>query len=307
MRPLKVGVFLTPWIEGSDGGVPRWDDVLRRARFAEAAGFDSIWVSDHLLIRPEPDEAIGGWEGWSQIAALAAAVPRVEIGTLVLCALWRNPALLAKMADTVDEISGGRLILGIGAGWHEPEYRAFGYPADHRVARLTEAATILHGLLKQGHLDFQGSYYQMRECELRPRGPRPAGPPILIGGAGPRMIELAARCADIWNRDFDVWNPGVAPYSAEDLAAWRSRVDARCTQVGRDPATLERAASVFVDLPLGAEREGWQALRGTPEAIAEGLRGYGHAGFTRVQVWLEPGSLAGVEAFAEVLALLDRG
>jgi probable F420-dependent oxidoreductase len=307
-RPVKVGLLLSPATERA-GEAARWRDLLAVARRAEEVGFDSLWLPDHLLAgwafegsRPE-----GGWELWSTLAALAAVTEQVELGTLVACTAFRNPALLAKMADTVDEISGGRLILGIGAGWQDPDFRAFGYPSDHRVSRFEEAATILHALLTQGQLDFQGSYFQVRECELRPRGPRPEGPPILIGGAGPRMIELAARFADIWNRDFDVWNPGVTPYSTEDLAAWRARVDARCERAGRDPATLERAASVFVDLPTGAGREGWQALRGTPEEIAEGLRAYARAGFTRVQVWLEPGSLEGVEAFAEVLALLDRG
>jgi probable F420-dependent oxidoreductase len=306
-RPLKVGLYLPtfdqPWVQTP---APRWGHLLDAARRAEAVGFDSVWVPDHLQIRDDDGERLGVWEGWSLLAALAAATERVEVGSLVACTAFRNPALLAKMADTVDEISGGRLVLGLGAGWHEPEFRAFGYPFDHRVGRFAEALAIIAGLLRQGQMDFEGTFYQVRDCELRPRGPRPQGPPILVGAEGPRMLRLAAQHADAWGRDFDRVNPDVVPYSAEDLAAWGPRVDAACTDVGRDPATLERTAAVFVDLPGAAGREGWNALAGSPEALAEGLRAYAHAGFTHVQLWLEPSTQAGVEGFAPVLERLDR-
>jgi alkanesulfonate monooxygenase SsuD/methylene tetrahydromethanopterin reductase-like flavin-dependent oxidoreductase (luciferase family) len=211
------------------------------------------------------------------------------------------------MADTVDEISGGRLTLGLGSGWHEPEFLAFGYPFDRRVSRFAEALTIISGLLRDGQIDFEGTYYQVRDCELRPRGPRPQGPPILIGAEGSRMLRLAAQFADAWGRDFDRVNPDVVPYSAEDLAAWQQRVDAACAAVERDPGTLERTAAVLVDLPEVTGREGWNALTGSPEELAEGLRAYARAGFTHVQLWVEPGTIAGIEAFAPVLELLDRG
>jgi alkanesulfonate monooxygenase SsuD/methylene tetrahydromethanopterin reductase-like flavin-dependent oxidoreductase (luciferase family) len=306
MRPTKVGIFLTPWIEGSDGGVPRWVDVLRRARFAEAAGFDSIWVSDHLLIRPEPGEAIGGWEGWSQIAALAAAVPRVEIGALVICALWRNPALLAKMADTVDEISGGRLILGLGAGWHEPEFRAFGYPFDRRLARFEEALQIIAPLLREGQVDFAGEFSQARACELRPRGPRPDGPAIMIGALAnrPRMLRLVVEHADIWN----AWLPwrDNAPAAIPPL---RAAVNAACEAAGRDPATLRRSVSVQIDYPDAEPNRDPEArpLSGTPEELAEAMRGFACEGIEHVQVVLNPNTLASYERFAPVLGLLDDG
>jgi probable F420-dependent oxidoreductase len=307
-RPLQVGVFLTPMEDRMRGTTVRWNDVLAMARRVEELGFDSLWLPDHFLVQWgwEGSQAEGVWEGWSLLAALAAATERIQLGTLVVCTGFRNPALLAKMADTVDEISGGRLILGLGAGWHEAEFRAFGFPFDHRVSRFEEAMTIIHGLLKTGHVDFAGKYYQARDCELRPRGPRAEGPPIMIGGSGPRMLGLTARFADLWNRDFDVWNPDVVPYSAEDLAAWGPRVDAACQQVGRDPATLARTAGVLVDLPIAPVREGWQAITGSPEELAEALRGYAAAGFGHAQIWLEPSNLAGVEAFAEVLEALDR-
>jgi alkanesulfonate monooxygenase SsuD/methylene tetrahydromethanopterin reductase-like flavin-dependent oxidoreductase (luciferase family) len=306
-RPLKVGLYLPtfdqPWVQTP---APRWRDLLVAACRAEAVGFDSVWVPDHLLIRDD-GERLGVWEGWSLLAALAASTERVELGTLVACTAFRNPALLAKMADTVDEISGGRLTLGLGAGWHEPEFQAFGYPFDHRVSRFEEAVTIIHGLLKHGQIDFEGMYYQARDCELRPRGPRPAGPPIMIGASGARVLGLTARFADIWNRDFDKVNPELEPFSPEDFAAWQSRVDAACIGVGRDPATLERTAAVLIDLPIAPGREGWDALTGSPEELADGLRNYASAGFTHVQIWLEPSTIAGIEAFAPVLELLDGG
>ena len=174
-RPLKVGLMLPDTELEMGGGSARWNDLLRMAQLAEEMGFDSIWVSDHLIFRFEDKAPQGVWECWSLLAALAAVTQRVELGPLVSCTSFRNPALLAKIADTIDEISGGRLILGLGAGWHEPEYTAFGYPFDHRVSRFAEAMAIIHGLLRHGQVDLDGTYYQARDCELRPRGPRPPG------------------------------------------------------------------------------------------------------------------------------------
>jgi alkanesulfonate monooxygenase SsuD/methylene tetrahydromethanopterin reductase-like flavin-dependent oxidoreductase (luciferase family) len=221
---------------------------------------------------------------------------------------FRNPAHLAKLADTVEEISGGRLILGIGAGWHEAEYRAFGYPFDHRVSRFEEGLRIVHGLLRQGQVDFIGRFHEARDCELRPRGPRPEGPPILIGSIGARMLGLLARYADLWNAYFPHTKnrpTGVAPL--------RDRVDAACREAGRDPATLGRTAAVFVDMapgrvtspPLPAH---WSfgPLAGPPEQLAEELRAYAREGIGHVQLWLEPNTLESLDAFAPVLELLDR-
>jgi alkanesulfonate monooxygenase SsuD/methylene tetrahydromethanopterin reductase-like flavin-dependent oxidoreductase (luciferase family) len=195
-RPLKVGFHL-PHVEDWMGGrTARWTDVLAIAKRAEEVGFDSLWVADHLLYEfPQGESAHGLWEAWTLLAAVAASTERIELGPVVACTGFRNPALLAKMADTLDEISGGRLILGLGAGYHDFEHRTFGYPSDHLVGRFEEALQIIHGLLRTGSADFEGQWYQMKGCELRPRGPRPEGPPIMIGAIAnrPRMLRLVAQ------------------------------------------------------------------------------------------------------------------
>ncbi|MCC6315731.1 MAG: LLM class flavin-dependent oxidoreductase [Thermomicrobiales bacterium] len=300
-RPLKVGVLLPDSERELNGHVPHWRDIVTMARAAEDVGFDSIWITDHLIHREPGKPKQGMWECWSLLAALAAVTERVEIGPLVSCVGFRNPALLAKIADTVDEISGGRLILGLGAGWHEPEYRAFGYPFDHRVARFAEALTIITGLLREGQVDFAGTYYQARDCELRPRGPRPLGPPIMIGSTGPRMMALAARHADLWN----AWGRNTPV----DVAPASATLDAACHGVGRDPATLARSVAVLVDLPgrRGRPREKGPFLSGSPEELADNLRGLARAGVSHVQVVLDPNTPSGIEELAAVLEILDRG
>jgi probable F420-dependent oxidoreductase len=301
-RPLKVGLLL-PETEGQlNGGTARWSDLAAMARAAEHVGFDSVWVTDHFIHRTET-ETRGPWECWSLVAALAAVTERVEIGTLVLCTGFRNPALLAKMADTVEEISGGRLILGIGAGWNEPEYRAFGYPFDHRVDRFEEALAIITGLLRHGQIDFEGTHYQARECELRPRGPRPSGPPILIGTTGMRMLGLTARHADHWN----VWFSHTGN-RAEGMTSLLADVDAACVEAGRNPKSLERSAAVVAEVgPHTPSTMSVPPLTGTPEELAAGLGAYAALGVSHLQVWLEPNTLAGIEAFAAALEALDLG
>lgn len=317
-RPLKVGLFLPHGERHMDGQTPRWTDILAMARRAEEVGFDSLWVSDHLT-RFGPIVKLGPWECWSLLAALAATTRRVEIGPLVSSTSFREPALLAKMAETVDEISGGRLVLGIGAGWREPEYRAFGYPFDHRASRFEEAFTIIRGMLRDGSADLDGRFYQVDNAELRPRGPRPAGMPIMMGGSGDRMLRIAARHADRWNcwLIFGDSRPAAAVPMLE-------RLDAACAAVGRDPATIERSIAVQA-VPSGASR-GIRSrvtnrleqvvtriarlnivpLAGGPEQIARDLLAFADLGVAEVQVRLRPNNLAGIDAFAPVLEILDR-
>jgi alkanesulfonate monooxygenase SsuD/methylene tetrahydromethanopterin reductase-like flavin-dependent oxidoreductase (luciferase family) len=285
------------------GATPRWADLLALARQAEHVGFDSLWLIDHFLYRfPNDPENRGLWECWSLLSALAAATKRVELGTLVLGAGFRNPALTAKMADTVEEISGGRLILGLGAGYHELEYRAFGYPFDHRVGRFAEALQIIHGLLRDGAIDFEGRYHSARECELRPRAPRPNGPPIMIGSVGERMLRLTARHADLWNAYFD-----DTGNRSDGIPSLRAKVDAACVAEGRDPTTLARTASVQIVYPTGdVIGSPWPVppLTGSPAELAAELRRYAREGVSHVQLSLEPMTPASIEAFAPVLELL---
>jgi len=309
-RALKVGLFLST-AEGSSGG--RWNYLKAMARHAEAAGFDSLWVADHLLFPfSNPDErAPGRWECWSVLSALAAVTSRVELGTLVICTSFRNPALLAKMADTVEEINSGRLTLGLGAGWFEAEYQAFGYPFDHRLGRFEESLQIIQGLLRGRAIDFLGQYHQVRNLELRPRGPRPNGPPILIGARAdkPRSLRLTAQYADQWNT--------TQAHIAADIAPIRDAVDNACVKVGRDPATLLGTAHLLIDLPgsetghvpgwVRAHRSARPVLSGTTEELGRHLRAFARAGIANVQVWLEPNTIAGIDAFQPVLEMLDRG
>jgi len=314
-RPLRVGLFL-PIIEGTMAGASAtWRDLADFAQRAETLGFDSLWLPDHLLFRlaGREDQPVGQWESWSTLAALAAATSRITLGTFVACTGFRNPAVLAKAAVTVDEISGGRLVLGLGAGWHEAEFRAFGVPFDHRVSRFEEAFTIIRSLIQDGHVDFAGQYHVARDCELRPWGPRQGRLPLMIGSNGPRVLRIAAPYVASWNSDWTM--------SPADLEPLRAIVDAACLEVGRDPATLERTAGVMIDLPVKVPGvDGRASVRGatapgtvvrtpptgTPEELAALLRGYVDAGISHVQVWLDPSDLRGMDAFAAVLELIDR-
>jgi probable F420-dependent oxidoreductase len=312
-RPLKVGIGL-PDAEGTmRGATARWNGLERMARLAEQIGFDSIWNQDHLLFRGAawqgPDDpAEAPWECWSVLAALAAVTERVEIGPLVSCTSFRNPALLAKIAETVDEISGGRLVLGLGAGWHEPEYDAFGYPFDHRVSRFAEAIQIIHGLLRTGRVDFDGTFYRAEDCELRPRGPRPGRLPIMIGTTGERMLRITARYADGWNGYFS-----ERFHRPESLGPAMAAVDAACRAEGRDPTTLSRSFAIYVDLigdaPLSnsVNTHAVAPIRGSTAELVDIVRGYASAGIDHLQVLVHPMNDAGIEGLAPVLEALDRG
>ena len=302
-RPLKVGVQL-PEIER----VAPWPDMKRMATTAEALGYDSIWLGDHLLYRNEGDTPKGPWEAWTMMAAIAAVTEKVEIGPLVACTSFHNPAMIAKKTATLDEVSQGRIILGLGAGWNEPEYAAFGYPYDHRVSRFEEAFTIIRRLLDGETVTFDGEYYQTDEVLLHPSGPR-KHVPLMVGSGSPRMLEITMPYVDSWNAWYAWFNN-----KPEELVPWLEKVDAACEKVGRDPATVERTAAILVQLPTGSGRSvmhsedsGTQPLSGEPEAMADALRKFADIGISHVQLVMDPITTESIEAFAPVLEFLDRG
>jgi probable F420-dependent oxidoreductase len=304
-RPLRVGVQL-PEVER----VVRWPELLDLARRAEDAGVDSLWVGDHLLYRYADGSKRGPWEAWSVLAALAAVTRRVTLGPLVACTAFHNPAILAKQADTLDEISGGRFVLGLGAGWNETEFRAFGIPFDNRIARFEEAFTIIRGLLREGAVDFEGRFHSARDCELIPRGPTPGGPPILLGSNGARMLGIAASSMDAWNS----WYADTGNRPA-GLAPLRDRVDEAARAAGREPGEIARTVAVLVRFPGGTGRVMGDTspsmqvtpLEGSPEVIADGLRAWAQAGIGEVQLVLDPIDAGSIEALGPVLRALDDG
>ncbi len=295
---MKIGLMVFLANDRESYSKRPYDAIRAVAHQAEADGFDSIWLADHLLYRNPGEPTRGIWECWTMLAALAEATRRVEIGTLVLCNSFRNPAILAKMASAADEVSHGRLILGVGAGWNEPEYRAFGLPFDHRVDRFEEALQILVPLLREGYVDFAGRYYQARNCENVPRGPRPEGPPLLVGTQGPRMLRLTARYADLWNTGY-MGAPGTM---VEPLA----KMEAACRDVGRDPKTVGVTAFIglwFPDLQPKKPSFVDHPLTGTTREIAEAMRGYAELGVQHIMFQCEPYTPEALRRLTEALQL----
>jgi alkanesulfonate monooxygenase SsuD/methylene tetrahydromethanopterin reductase-like flavin-dependent oxidoreductase (luciferase family) len=300
-RPLKVGIQL-PEVER----VVRWPELLAMARLAESIGLDSLWTGDHLLYRDADGATSGPWEAWTTLAAIAAVTERVEIGPLVASAGFHSPQMLAKMAASVDEISGGRLIVGLGSGWNEPDYRAFGFPYDQRVSRFEEAFDIIRRLLAGETVDHEGRFYEAQGSVLLPASSRPGGPPLMIGSIGERMLRITLPHVAAWNIWFDAWHND--PRELPGLMDW---LDRQCEQVGRDPGTLVRTVAVLVGLTGGSGRRHGGAdriepLTGGAEAIADGLRDIATAGISHVQLVLDPITTGAIEELAPVLELLDR-
>jgi alkanesulfonate monooxygenase SsuD/methylene tetrahydromethanopterin reductase-like flavin-dependent oxidoreductase (luciferase family) len=298
---LKVGVQL-PEVER----VVRWPELSEMIRTAEGIGLDSIWVGDHLLYTDRGDEPVGPWEAWSQLAAIAAITEHVQLGPLVAATSFHNPAMMAKKAATIQDISGGRLILGLGAGWNEAEYRAFGFPYDHRVSRFEEAFTIIRGLLREGHADHDGSYYQVDDLALLPPASHPA-PPLMVGSKGARMLAITLPHVDAWNAWW-AWFGNTL----EGYLPLRDIVDAACREVGRDPAEVERTVALLVGFDRGVGRAAGDAgdvqappLPGDdPAALAGTLAAFADAGVGHVQLVLDPITVESIGALEPTLRRL---
>jgi alkanesulfonate monooxygenase SsuD/methylene tetrahydromethanopterin reductase-like flavin-dependent oxidoreductase (luciferase family) len=292
---MRIGIVLPIAEEDVVAGVPSYAEIRAVAVAAEAAGLDSVWVFDHLLFRFD-GETTGIHECWTILAAIAEATSRVELGTIVLCTAFRNAALLAKMAATLDHISDGRLILGIGAGWHDPEFEAFGYPTEHKVGRFEESLSVITGLIRDGRVDLDGRFMTARDAVLLP--PARPGLPILVAAKGPRMLELVARHADAWNL---AW----FGLPEERLARVRGELAAACERVGRDPATLTITVGVTVRYPSAMSGDGpaptSPGLSGTTDDIAAGLRAHEAAGAEHVIASLEPCTPGTLAAFVEAV------
>jgi alkanesulfonate monooxygenase SsuD/methylene tetrahydromethanopterin reductase-like flavin-dependent oxidoreductase (luciferase family) len=307
---MDVGVVLSiEQVIPEFGPPPPYARVRELALKAEELGFHSVWVGDHMLFRPfEMTPGVqgtqGAWESWTFLTALAEATSRIRLGPWVMATPMRNPAILAKMTATMDEVSGGRFILGLGSGWNRPTFDAFGVPFDHRVDRLEEALQIIVPLLREGHVDFEGKYFVARECEISPRGPSPNGPQILIAAQRPRMLRLAARYADLWNRSSGY--PTVPTDRTEYLAG----MDEACEEVGRDPETLGLTIRMFIGFPeVGALpsmfTEG--SFINGKEGAAENLRAYAALGASLAFCQMYPLNEAALEQLAEGVELSRKG
>jgi alkanesulfonate monooxygenase SsuD/methylene tetrahydromethanopterin reductase-like flavin-dependent oxidoreductase (luciferase family) len=297
---MKVGLMLPLGHNDALGRPLSWAELREMAVAADEGGLDSVWGADHVIFRGD-GETTGIHECWTVLTAVAGVTRRVQIGPLVLAMPFRNPTLVAKMAVAFDEVSHGRLILGLGCGWHEPEFTAFDFPFDHRVGRFEEALQITVPLLRDGHVTFQGRWHRA-DAELIPRGPRPGGPPILIAGKQPRMMRLVARFADQWNA---AWYG--QPAEATELAERIERQRAACVAEGRDPATLELTAGIFVAFPHlldggDGEEPPRSAIQGGIDEVAEALAGYEMHGVEHVIAHVWPRNAAAVDALAGAAA-----
>jgi alkanesulfonate monooxygenase SsuD/methylene tetrahydromethanopterin reductase-like flavin-dependent oxidoreductase (luciferase family) len=296
VRPLRVGVQL-PEVERE---VP-WPEYAAMARAAEEVGFDSVWMGDHLLYREDGRPERGPWDAWMVLAGIAAITERVRLGPLVACTAFHLPGLLARKAAALAEISDGRLVLGLGAGWNESEFRAFGIPFDHRASRFGESFEIVRRLLAGERVTFSGRFHRVEEAVLLPP---PAGrPTLMIGSTGERVLSLALPHADVWNTWYDWYGN-----TAEGFARANGRIDDLLERVGRRRQAVARSACALVAVDPGASDRSLDEtlpLQGSAERIAAGLRELAEAGADEAILVLAPITERSIRDLGEVVAILD--
>jgi probable F420-dependent oxidoreductase len=275
---MRVGVQL-PEVERE----VRWPELVSMARTAERVGFDSIWVGDHLLYRDEGVPERGPWEAWTQLAGLAAATEHITIGPLVACTAFHAPAMLAKQAATVDEISGGRLVLALGAGWNEPEFRAFGFPFDHRASRFEESFEVIRRLVAGEHVSLRARFVEVDDAVLLPAPTR--RPTLMVGSSGARVLRAALPWVDAWNTWFDWY--GNTP---EGFAARNTEIDRHVEAAGREPGDVERSACLMVAMQDAPGERSYEADASPvpASAIVETIRAMGEAGADEVILVVDP-------------------
>jgi alkanesulfonate monooxygenase SsuD/methylene tetrahydromethanopterin reductase-like flavin-dependent oxidoreductase (luciferase family) len=278
MSPLRVGVQL-PEVERD----VRWPEYLAMARAAEEVGFDSIWLGDHLLYRGDGREERGPWEAWTLLAALAAVTERVRLGPLVACANFHPPGLIAKMAATVDEVSGGRFVLGLGSGSVEGEHTIFGLPLERRTSRFAESFEIVRRLLGGERVTYEGRYWSVDDAVLLPEPARRV--PMMAGSTGPRMLGITLPHVDWWNTWY-LWY-GNTP---EGFAELNARIDAAAEEAGRNPKEIGRSACVLVQLDADAVKRphDGDTVPVSLDRLPEMLRGLEQAGADEAILVLRP-------------------
>lgn len=298
---MKIG-FMLPISESSKTNqVHSYKELRDWSLHAESVGLDSLWIPDHLLFRfPEQPER-GIHEAMTLWAGLAEATSTIELGTLVICVPFRNPGILAKMAVEIDEISNGRIIFGLGAGWHQPEFDAFGISFDKKVDRFEEALEIIVPLIRDGKVDFTGEHYSAPDSTMNPPASRQI--PILIASKGPRMLDLTAKWADQWNL---AWYGRFSAF-ANDLTKMKAALDAR----GRDQQSLSITAGVTVNFPdiddIGEQAQNTdKVLSGTVEEIAEALVEYANGGVDHIIMTGSTITTETIDRFAKIRSLVNE-
>ena len=315
---MKIGMCLQTETGFMGTTPPSVQDVLALAKLGEQVGFDSVWIVDHFLYDAGAEAAAlganppaelmgrlcGAWEALTVVSGIATATDRVEIGTMVVNTGYRNPALLARMVETIDAMSDGRFICGLGAGDFKSEHVFYGFPWDRRISRFEEALQIIKPMLGGKSVSFDGEFYQTRKASIFPKGPRPQGPPIMIGllKGGPRMKRLVVQYADIWNCWLASTNSQPDAYRGSLEAMFEA-----CEKYDRDPATLEKCVTPRV-CPTHLRPGGFdnKPICGSAHEIADRIRCFEAMGVSHLPVWLWPNNKASVEAFAPVLEILKQ-